>query len=103
MIYDSACKVYNPFDEPADNSLRIKTLLLVETELLEQLFTPEQQLIIRLVVMEGVSQTKVAEQLRVNKSTVSRELKKCLALLSVHLGFCDKALRIYERISADLY
>lgn len=103
MIYDSACAVYNFFDECRnDNTNHIKALLLIQNEMLEQVLSPKQKEIVGLVVMQGRTQTEVAKLFNVSKSTICREVKKSLSILKTNLFFCDKALKFYENLESEV-
>ena len=95
---DIFCPSYNPFDDcKNDNSNHIKALLLIQSKIVKQELNAEQQEIIMLA-MQGKSQTEIAQLFNVSKSTICRNIKKCLAILSKYMFFCDEALRLYENI-----
>ena len=101
MIYDTACPVYNPFDECEDNSKHIKALLIMQKEIVDETLSKEQKKIVELVIMQGKTQTEVAKLFNVSKSTICREIKKSLVILKTYMLFCDRALKVYENLEYE--
>ncbi len=98
MLFESlknGCCTYNYFDEPKDNTKRIKALLKVLDCVLNTL-PKREAFIINECIKKGRTQTECAKLLGINKSTVCRDLKKALSEIYKYMYFCDKALRFAE-------
>ena len=70
-----------------DNRPRIERLLRNLPLAMEEELTPRQRQMIRLQYQENMTVTQIAQQLRVNKSTVSRCLRRARRTLHDRLRF----------------
>ena len=57
------------------NAEQIKKLKLIVRRVIEEDLTDKQKRVIQMYYFEGKKMTEIAEEMRINKSTVSRHLK----------------------------
>lgn len=103
-FYDYLKPTYNSFDIKflnAHNKRRIRALLRIQADIINEVLTDKQKTVIEYVIVENLPQKVVAEMLEISPSSVCRRLKCALRKIRPYLEFCDDSLRYYEREGDD--
>lgn len=91
---------YNSFDITyfsTHNKRRIKALLKVQPDIIDEVLTERQKEIIEYVFFDNYTQKETAEMLGINPSTVSRHIKASLRKMRRYFELCDEAIKYYIR------
>lgn len=79
------------------NTNHIKALLMVQKDVIQEVLSDREKLIVNYCICKEYRQNAVAKTLGVEPSTVSRTLKNALRKMRKYIVICDKVLTYYEK------
>lgn len=79
------------------NINHIKALLMVQKDIIQEVLSDREKLIVNYCICKEYRQNVVARMLEVEPSTVNRTLKNALRKMRQCIAICDKALTYYEK------
>lgn len=80
-----------------NNTNHIKALLMVQKDIIQEVLSDREKLIVNYCICKGYRQNAVARMLEVEPPTVNRTLKNALHKMRRYIAICDKALTYYEK------
>ena len=79
------------------NTNHIKALLMVQKDVIQEVLSDREKLIVNYCIRKEYRQNAVAKILEVDPSTINRTLKNALRKMRRYIIICDKALTYYEK------
>lgn len=78
------------------NTNHIKALLMVQKDVIQEVLSDREKLIVNYCICKEYRQNAVAKMLEVEPSTINRTLKNALRKMRRYIVICDKALTYHE-------
>lgn len=79
------------------NTNHIKALMMVQKDIIQEVLSDREKLIVNYCICKEYRQNAVAKMLEVEPSTINRTLKNALRKMRQYIAICDKALIYYEK------
>ena len=79
------------------NTNHIKALLMVQKDVIQEVLSDREKLIVNYCICKEYRQNAVAKMLEVEPSTINRTLKNALRKMRRYIIICDKVLTYYEK------
>jgi DNA-directed RNA polymerase specialized sigma subunit len=79
------------------NTNHIKALLMVQKDVIQEVLSDREKLIVNYCICKEYRQNAVAKMLEVHPSAVNKSLKNALRKMRRYIIICDKVLTYYEK------